>query len=340
VRAVIDFRYHLVSIIAVFVALAVGIVLGSGPLKGPIDDTLRDRYAQVESDKEALRDELSEAQSRIDYLDEAAATYPPSVLHDRLAGRAVVLLTMPGTDGGLVNATRDTIELTGATVSGTVGITEAYLDPDQLDELEGVLDELTPQGTAVPAEAEGHVRAGAVLAGALVTNAVTPAAQEREPDAGVQALLTGLQEAGFVTIEGQPAARAALAVLVTPVPPADATDTTQAASGAQLQLALATDRLAVGSVVTGPIGAAGAGGLVEAVRQNDEAGARISTVDTLDTSTGRATAALALVEQAGDRTVHYGIGPGAQALAPDLSADGEAPSDGSTPGAAAGAPGR
>ena len=36
----IDFRYHLVSIVSIFLALAVGIVLGAGPLQGQIGDTL------------------------------------------------------------------------------------------------------------------------------------------------------------------------------------------------------------------------------------------------------------------------------------------------------------
>ena len=30
----IDFRYHIVSIVAIFFALGAGVVLGSGPLKG------------------------------------------------------------------------------------------------------------------------------------------------------------------------------------------------------------------------------------------------------------------------------------------------------------------
>ena len=37
----IDFRYHLVSIVAVFLALAVGVVLGSATLNGPITKELR-----------------------------------------------------------------------------------------------------------------------------------------------------------------------------------------------------------------------------------------------------------------------------------------------------------
>jgi hypothetical protein len=38
---VIDFRYHLVSIVAVFLALAVGVVLGSAALNGPVVAGLR-----------------------------------------------------------------------------------------------------------------------------------------------------------------------------------------------------------------------------------------------------------------------------------------------------------
>ena len=37
----IDFRYHLVSIVAVFLALAIGIVLGSTELQGTTLDSLR-----------------------------------------------------------------------------------------------------------------------------------------------------------------------------------------------------------------------------------------------------------------------------------------------------------
>jgi hypothetical protein len=37
---VIDFRYHLVSLVSVFLALAVGIVLGAGPLRENLGDQL------------------------------------------------------------------------------------------------------------------------------------------------------------------------------------------------------------------------------------------------------------------------------------------------------------
>ena len=43
----VDFRYHLVSLIAVFLALACGIVLGAGPLREAIGDTVSGRNAEL-----------------------------------------------------------------------------------------------------------------------------------------------------------------------------------------------------------------------------------------------------------------------------------------------------
>ena len=57
----IDFRYHLVSIVSIFMALAVGIVLGAGPLKGQIGDTLSAEVTALRDDRAALRTELEAA---------------------------------------------------------------------------------------------------------------------------------------------------------------------------------------------------------------------------------------------------------------------------------------
>ena len=57
----IDFRYHLVSLISVFLALAVGIVLGAGPLKEAIGDQLTGQVESLRADKEKLRADLDEA---------------------------------------------------------------------------------------------------------------------------------------------------------------------------------------------------------------------------------------------------------------------------------------
>ena len=54
----IDFRYHIVSIVAIFLALTIGIVVGTTALNGPVLDDLRGRVNVQARDKrnlEALR---------------------------------------------------------------------------------------------------------------------------------------------------------------------------------------------------------------------------------------------------------------------------------------------
>ena len=61
----IDFRYHLVSIVSIFLALAVGIVLGAGPLKGELGNTLNKEVAGLRQDKADLNKQLQEASAGV-----------------------------------------------------------------------------------------------------------------------------------------------------------------------------------------------------------------------------------------------------------------------------------
>ncbi|HWB66073.1 MAG TPA: copper transporter, partial [Mycobacteriales bacterium] len=49
----IDFRYHVVSIIAVFLALALGLVLGSTTLQGTVTHNLSKQAARVTAENRA-----------------------------------------------------------------------------------------------------------------------------------------------------------------------------------------------------------------------------------------------------------------------------------------------
>ena len=56
----IDFRYHLVSLIAVFLALAVGVVLGAGPLDDPIGQTVESRADALSTSNNELRQDKAQ----------------------------------------------------------------------------------------------------------------------------------------------------------------------------------------------------------------------------------------------------------------------------------------
>jgi len=52
---VIDFKQFLTTIAAIFLALAVGVALGAGPLKGTADEQLRINAEKLSKDKDTLQ---------------------------------------------------------------------------------------------------------------------------------------------------------------------------------------------------------------------------------------------------------------------------------------------
>lgn len=373
---VIDFRYHLVSVIAIFMALAVGIVLGSGPLKPAIDQALTARYEEVQADREVLRQANAELERRGEYRDAALEEMAPALLGQRLAGRRVALVTSPAADGELVAEVAATLEQSGATISSRVGIGEDYLDASSGPALDELLDRLAPAGAEVPDDVTTYVRAGDVLGRALMLGGAAPGAAELTDDAAAgegtagegtagegtaggdpattptadgaeapdeatddttadgpatdtlgpvpdatadgAALLAGLAELGLIEVEGEPAERASLAVVVSGPGPEEVTDETTLATQALGELVRGLDRQGEGAVVVGPVEAAGDGGLITYVRATESTAAEVSTVDTIDTTIGRISAVFALVGQSLGRSGHYGLGDDADVAFPDL----------------------
>jgi hypothetical protein len=81
------------------------------------------------------------------------------------------------------------------------------------------------------------------------------------------------------------------------------------------------DEATDGVVVVGPIAAARAGGVVEAVRREVVTAQEVSTVDTLDRAAGQVVAILALAEQAGGEAGHYGSVDAADGVMPTAASD-------------------
>jgi Copper transport outer membrane protein, MctB len=125
----IDFRYHLVSLVAVFLALAVGIVLGAGPLKDPIGATLTESVKQLRSDQAALSQQLSTARAGLDNRDAFITRIEPALVADQLGGRSVVVVTLPGADNDAVKPVSDAITAAGAKITGRIDVQGAWVDP-------------------------------------------------------------------------------------------------------------------------------------------------------------------------------------------------------------------
>ncbi len=328
----IDFRYHLVSVIAIFMALAVGIVLGSGPLKDPIDNTISQQADELREQRNALQEDLRRAQERTAYEDEVVAALAGGVAQGRLDGDRVVVVTAPGADPEVAQQLAGAVEDAGGAVTGTVGLSDTYLDPANEEELDALTTRLVLPGTTFPGDADARQRIDTVLARGLLTAAAGAGAGVEEEgqgtapeddaapasDPGAQALLTGLEELEYLTVEGTPSQRAGLALVVAAPAPEQGDQPGAADGDALVDLVGALDGAGSGTLVAGTQTANSEGGLVRAVR-TDEVGESVSTLDAADSAAGRLTAVLALDAERAGTAGAYGYGAEADAVLPDLA---------------------
>ena len=91
----IDFRYHLVSIVAIFLALTVGIVMGSTVLQEPLIKSAEETTAQLRLGKEELRRENVSLQERESGYDAFVTAATPELVRGALAGERVVIVEAP-----------------------------------------------------------------------------------------------------------------------------------------------------------------------------------------------------------------------------------------------------
>ena len=85
----ISFRYHLVSIIAVFLALALGIIVGASGLRGPVLDDLHKQVATLKGENSKLRGQNDQLAAQFNNADRFASTYASKILKDTLTGHTV-----------------------------------------------------------------------------------------------------------------------------------------------------------------------------------------------------------------------------------------------------------
>jgi hypothetical protein len=312
---VIDFRYHIVSIVAIFLALAVGIVLGSGPLKDNISGFLEDRTKALAAEKLALQQQVTGLEGDLADAEDYAQLVKSSVIGDVLFGTSVAMVMLPGASDDARKAVESTLVEAGAVVTEEVQITQDWTDPDQAAVLAAVNEGLdrSSQGT------DPYGSAADLVARALVTQQARAVGQSSPAGIGV---LAAYEEAGFLRVADLEAVTWAATSVVVAGDPADMGGSDVADQVTTLlPLPAALSERGRASVVVGPAASAGPDGIVTAVRGSD-LGETVSTVDSIDTTAGVTVVALALDEQKNRGVGHYGTGDGAQAVGPDLAPPG------------------
>ena len=149
----IDFRYHLVSIISVFLALAVGIVLGAGPLKQPIGESLQSQVDSLRTDRDDLREKLDAANGSIEDLNTYITESAPALLAETLKGMKVTLVSTPNTPSQTIKDVQGRLEDAGATVSDGGQLTAEALKTEESEKALEALKEIDSKLPADPREA-------------------------------------------------------------------------------------------------------------------------------------------------------------------------------------------
>ncbi|HEU4900995.1 MAG TPA: copper transporter, partial [Actinomycetota bacterium] len=116
----ISLRYHIVSLVAVFLALALGIVVGSTVLQEGTVSVLRATSEQVRQQSERNSRENVALKQEISRLQSFGTTVLPELVQDRLKGRSVVLVDTDKVDSGMRDAVRKVLEDAGARVDGQI----------------------------------------------------------------------------------------------------------------------------------------------------------------------------------------------------------------------------
>jgi hypothetical protein len=310
----IDFRYHLVSIVAVFLALGLGLLVGATALQptalGGLIKLSQQERKQIDSALATNRQLTRQIESN----DQFAQAVAPQLLDQLLAGERVVVVEAPGASGQVISGVDQSLTQAGAAISGHIQLQNKFFDtsPSTEQQLSQLAQRFAPPGANLPGSPVAQ--ASQVIAGAVLTKdgPGQPVAGQR--DAASVALLSGFGAEGFLNVTGHPDARATLAVVIIPDSP-PTTSISDPQSQRLVTLAQQLNLAGQGTVVAGPVAGSGPGSAIDVMRNGGRAG-HLSSVDNADHPVGQIVVAQALYEQLRGISGSYGFGAGATAAGP------------------------
>lgn len=326
---VIDFKYHIISLVAVFLALAVGIVLGAGPLRGQLSDTLEGQVAELGQERNDLRARVDLQQQRAEEKDDLVATLVPGAVRDTMSDRRVGLVKLPGADSDVADAMAVVLRQSGADVVDRTDIADAWEDPGaEADRESAAQDLLAAFAAPEPAQADPA---------ALLMAHVVAGPQESDDVAAWTAARSALEEFNAIEVRRGADAEPGLPGAPVKTPPEivivlsggidaaglDRDPRSKGIVAARVQLISQLHGLAVPTVViaTGtesfaPSQTDAVDPLVTAIRSDNALADVVSTVDNAESAAGRLVATWATADLLSGNQGHYGLGPDAQGPAP------------------------
>lgn len=285
----ISFRHHVVSLVAVMLALAVGVVLGGGPLAAVGQDlTQQEKPADAEPEMEAGSA----------YADTLAASVATRAYGDKLRGVPVSVLTMPGADDDSVAGLLQQLDAAEAKLAGMWRIEDTLMSPAEKTLVDTLGSQLATQqeSSGVAADATTYDRMGQLIGRAISSEEI-----EGKPVDNAAATITESLDVGeLLAADEEPTSRGAYVVVV--LGPDSAVEEDPIVAG----LLHGLSSQSAGVVVTAST-EDGARGRMSRLR-DDEVSGDVTTVDGVETTAGAVTAVLALTRM--PDTLGGDFGPG------------------------------
>lgn len=298
----ISFRYHLVSIIAVFLALAVGIVVGTTALNGPVTKDLRNQVSSLKHQRGQLDTQLKSLHGQVADAGQFTSTFGSQLVGGMLKDTPVLIVGLPGVRSGMEDGIAGLLTAAGAKLTGRLDLAQDYVDQSEATKLSTFLSSAHPIGLTLTETSDARVLGAETLAWVLTGNG-------QETD--LKTVLGGLANLHMISSDAAAVGAAKTVVVVS-----SGTMGKGAYAGpAELDLINALQERGGTVVVAGDTGSARGAGVVGLVRAGT-AKSVVSTVDNADTPYGQVSTVLALAQAANAQVGQYGTAAGADALFP------------------------
>lgn len=307
----ISFRYHLVSLICVFLGIALGVVIGTSALNGAVVGDLRRQNTDLKKTAADTDNRNKALQAQAGAANQLAQAFGGRISAKSLTGKKVVLIGLPGATKTMKDAIGAQITAAGGKVNGSLQLSRNFDDPRRSNDIQSLATgPAHPIALQLPQTDNAGTLAGSLLGFVLMGHgSATDIAQ----------VLAGFSTLNMIQVDSGAQSGSNAAVLVSPggLPKAD--------EGGALLLAFTSQFGLAGpagggpTVVAGDAASANQGGLVSLVRSDGSASKAVSTVDDADTPLGQLTVAMTVADTLAGRKGSYGAANGADALIPGLS---------------------
>ena len=128
----LNLRYHVVSLVAVFLALGIGVIVGVTVINKGIVDQLKKRLDSVEASDRKTRKDNDRLATQLRTWDRFIEQGRPDLLAGQLKGVPVLLVGVDGIDRKPVADLRSQVVDAGATVEGTLWLNDNNSRPFRL----------------------------------------------------------------------------------------------------------------------------------------------------------------------------------------------------------------